>query len=257
MNTSARVFLIGAGPGDPELITLKAARCLGAADVVLIDDLVDRRTLVHAKRGARVFDVGKRGGRPSTSQRTIERLVLGFARRGAIVARLKGGDPFVFGRGGEEALMLARHGIPFEIVSGVTAGVAVPAAAGIPVTHRGSTCGVTFVSGQSADDEEPDWCALARSGTTLIVFMGLAALPRIAARLLASGLAPHTPAAVIERGTTHDQRTVRAPLGGIAARCAAAALEGPAIIVVGDVVKLADQIAHGGAAIDQAMPHAA
>ncbi|MDQ6620525.1 MAG: uroporphyrinogen-III C-methyltransferase [Pseudomonadota bacterium] len=239
---SARVYLIGAGPGDPELLTLKAVRCLGIADVVLIDDLVDRRTLDHVRNDARVIEVGKRGGKPSTPQRVIERLMLRLVRRSLVVARVKGGDPYVFGRGGEEALLLARHGIAYEVVSGISAGIAVPAAAGIPVTHRGMSRGVTFISGQTADDEEPDWCALAKSGTTLAIFMGLARLPRIAARLLASGLSPRTPAVLIERGTLPDQRVLHATLATLAARAAAAGVEGPSMIVIGEVASLAEQL---------------
>src|SRR5581483_12204917 len=148
----------------------------------------------------------------------------------------------------EEALLCAQHGISFEVVSGVTAGIAVPAAVGIPVTYRGVSRGVTFVSGQSADEEEPDWCALARTGTTLVIFMGLARLPRITARLLASGLVPRMPVAVIERGTLPGQRIVQATLANIAARCASARMEGPALVVVGEVVGLADELALPSAA---------
>ncbi len=233
------VYLIGAGPGDPELITIKAARRLARADVVLVDDLVDRRVLVHASPHALIISVGKRGGERSTTQRAIERLMVRLARQGRIVARLKGGDPFVFGRGGEEVAALARHGIACEVVSGITAGMAVPAAAGIPLTHRGASHGVTFVTGHTAEGDEPDWVALARARTTLVVYMGLARLPRITARLLAGGLPPSTPAIAIEHGTLPGQRDVRATLATFAARVIAAGLKSPTLLVIGDVVALA------------------
>ncbi|MCW5575118.1 MAG: uroporphyrinogen-III C-methyltransferase, partial [Burkholderiales bacterium] len=146
-NISGKVWLVGAGPGDPELLTLKAARVLGGADVVLVDDLVDPRVLAHVRPGARIVEVGKRGGCRSTPQAFIEKLMIRLARRGTVVARLKGGDPFVFGRGGEEAETLARAGIACEVVSGITSGIAVPAALGIPVTHRELARGVSFVTG--------------------------------------------------------------------------------------------------------------
>lgn len=237
-----KVLLVGAGPGDPELLTLKAVRAIGAADVILVDALVDRRVLEHARPGARVVEVGKRGGCRSTPQQFIERLMVRCARAGAVVARVKGGDPFVFGRGGEEALALRRAGVPFEVVPGVSAGLAAPAAAGIPVTHRGVARGVTFVSGHSADGGAPDWEALARSNTTLVIFMGVAALESIAPRLVAAGLGAHTPVAAIERATWSDQRLLRGVLGDIAAIARREELKSPAIVVIGDVVELADEL---------------
>jgi uroporphyrin-III C-methyltransferase len=229
-----KVYLIGAGPGDPELMTLKAARALGQADVVLIDELVSRGCLAHARSDARVIEVGKRGGCKSTPQVFIEKVMLETAKRGLTVARLKGGDPFVFGRGGEEAEALKAHGIEVEVIPGITAGTAVPAALGIPVTHRRVTHGVTFVTGHGA---EIDWAALARCGTTLVIYMGLKNLEKISSQLIAAGLNPGTPACIIENGTLRTQRELVTTLGGLSA----AGFEGPAIIVIGDVVRFARQ----------------
>jgi uroporphyrin-III C-methyltransferase len=237
---AGRVYLIGAGPGDPELLTLKAVRALAAADVVLIDDLVDRGVLEHAPR-ARVVPVGKRGGCRSTPQAFIEKLMIRLARRGQVVARVKGGDPFVFGRGGEEMLALAAAGIECTVVPGITAGVGVPAALGIPVTHRDLARGVTFVTAHARDGGGPDWAALARTGTTLVIYMGMQRIDRIVAALAAAGMAA-TPVAVIERGTTPAQRCVTGNVATIAGLARAAQLGSPALIVVGAVVGLAGQI---------------
>lgn len=234
---SGKVFLIGAGPGDPELLTLKAVRSLAAADVVLIDDLVDRRVLEHAPH-ARVVPVGKRGGCKSTPQAFIEKLMIRLARRGSIVARVKGGDPFVFGRGGEEAIALAEAGIECSVIPGITAGVGVPASLGIPVTHREVARGVTFVTAHARDGGAPDWAALARAGTTLVIYMGLQRINEITAALAAAGSGA-VPAAVIERGTTTNERSVVGTVATIAAQAAAAGLGSPALIVVGGVVALA------------------
>jgi len=234
---SGKVFLIGAGPGDPELLTLKAVRALAGADVVLIDDLVDRRVLEHAPH-ARVVPVGKRGGCKSTPQVFIEKLMIRLARRGSIVARVKGGDPFVFGRGGEEAIALAEAGIECSVIPGITAGVGVPAALGIPVTHREVARGVTFVTAHARDGGAPDWAALARTGTTLVIYMGLQRINEITAALAAAGSGA-VPAAVIERGTTTNERSVVGTVATIAAQAAAAGLGSPALIVVGAVVALA------------------
>lgn len=234
---SGKVFLIGAGPGDPELLTLKAVRALAGADVVLIDDLVDRRVLEHAPR-ARVVPVGKRGGCKSTPQAFIEKLMIRLARRGSIVARVKGGDPFVFGRGGEEAIALAEAGIECSVIPGITAGVGVPASLGIPVTHREVARGVTFVTAHARDGGAPDWAALSRTGTTLVIYMGLQRINEITAALAAAGSGA-VPAAVIERGTTTEERSVVGTVATIAAQAAAAGLGSPALIVVGGVVALA------------------
>jgi uroporphyrin-III C-methyltransferase len=227
-----RVFLIGAGPGDSELLTLKAVRALGLADVVLVDDLVHRGCLAHVRPGARVIEVGKRGGCRSTSQVFIERTVLALAKQGHTVARLKGGDPFVFGRGGEELAALIAAGIEVEVIPGVTAGTAVPAALGIPVTHRDYAHGVTFVTGHGA---EIDWAALVRSKTTLVIYMGLKNVERIVSSLREAAMDPATPACIIENGTLYTQRQLVTTLG----RLTGAGFRGPALIVVGDVVRFA------------------
>ena len=232
-----KVYLVGAGPGDPELLTLKAARVLGAADVVLVDDLVDRRVLAHARPGARIVEVGKRGGCRSTPQAFIERLMVRLARRGATVARLKGGDPFVFGRGGEEAEALVACGIPHEVVSGVTAGIAVPATLGIPVTHRGAARAVTLVTGHDRDGAEPDWTALRASGATLVIYMGIARVAALQAGMLQAGFPADTPACAIQNGTLAGQAQVVTTLADLSSAVADARLGSPAILVVGEVVR--------------------
>jgi uroporphyrin-III C-methyltransferase len=237
-----KVFLIGAGPGDPELMTLKAARALRLADVVLVDDLVSRGCLAHARSDARVIEVGKRGGCKSTPQLFIHKIMLETARLGHTVARLKGGDPFVFGRGGEEMQALLEAGIEVEVIPGITAGTAVPAALGIPVTHRELARGVTFVSGHSkagGEPDWPDWRALSASGTTLVIYMGLGRIEHIARELKKAGMAQATPACAIENGTLKGQRCAIGTLGTLAGKIALARLASPAIIVVGEVVRFA------------------
>jgi uroporphyrin-III C-methyltransferase len=229
------ITLIGAGPGDPELLTLKAARALGAADVVLVDELVNRGCLAHVRSTATVIEVGKRGGCKSTPQAFIQKLLALYAKQGKHVVRLKGGDPFVFGRGGEELEALRAQGIEVEIVPGITSGTAVPASLGIPVTHRDLARGVTFVTGHSKDGTEPDWQALARSRTTLVVYMGLKRLQRILSSLRAAGMDPATPACIIENGTLHNQRQQLATIGTLSGD----GFAGPALIVIGDVVRFA------------------
>jgi uroporphyrin-III C-methyltransferase len=231
----SKVFLIGAGPGDPELMTLKAARALRTADVVLVDHLVSRGCLAHARSDANIIEVGKRGGCRSTPQAFIEKLMVLHARQGKTVARLKGGDPFVFGRGGEEMQALLDAGIEVEIIPGITAGVAVPAMLGIPVTHRDLARGVTLVTGHTKDGAEPDWAALARSGTTLVIYMGLRNLDRIVAGLVVGGMDPATPACLVQNGTLRTQREVVTTLAALSAQ----GFEAPAIIVIGEVVRLA------------------
>jgi uroporphyrin-III C-methyltransferase len=236
------VYLVGAGPGDPELLTFKAARCIASADVILVDALVDPRILEHRKDTARVIEVGKRGGCRSTPQQFIERLMIRFAHAGAVVVRLKGGDPFVFGRGGEEALALKRAGIFHEVIPGVSSGLAASAVAGIPVTHRGIASAVTFVSGHSADGTAPDWEALVKSRSTLVVFMGVKRLPGIVQGLLDAGLAANTPAAAIERATWPNQRVIRASVARIAGEASRMELDSPAILVIGQAVALSDAV---------------
>ncbi len=237
--SSGRVVLVGAGPGDPELITLRGLRRIREADVVIYDQLASPALLDEAPPEALRIFAGKAGGRHCASQSAINALLIHHAEAGRLVIRLKGGDPFVFGRGGEEAMACARAGIPVEVVPGLSSAVAVPAAAGIPITHRGLSSSFAVVTGHE-DPSKPegrvDWERLAAAVDTLVILMGVATLPRIAARLLAGGRDPATPAAVIYRGTTQAQRTVTGTLGDIVER--AAHLKAPAVIVIGEVVAL-------------------
>jgi uroporphyrinogen III methyltransferase/synthase len=241
---TGKVYLVGAGPGDPALITVKGRDVLGRADVVIYDSLAPPELLNKVKPGAEVIYAGKRGGRPTIRQEQINRLLFEKAGKGLIIVRLKGGDPFVFGRGGEEALFLAEHGIPFEIVPGVTSAVAVPAYAGIPLTHREWTSSVIFVTGheEGGDEERLNWAELAREHQTVVFLMGLLRLPEIVERLLKHGRAPSSPVAVIQSGTTPKQRTIIAPLSEIAARVEAAQLRPPAIVLIGEVIGLRNQL---------------
>jgi len=242
MNTNhlpGKVWLVGAGPGDPELLTLKAVRVLGAADVVLVDDLVDQRILAHAGPAARIVQVGKRGGCRSTPQAFIEKLMVRLARRGAVVVRLKGGDPFVFGRGGEEAEALAKAQIPCEVVNGITAGIAVPAAIGIPVTHRALAHGVTFITGHARDGAEPDWAGLRAGGTTLVIYMGMKRVTAIVEGMIKAGYPADTPACAIQNGTLETQATVVTTLAALPQAIAEEKLGSPGMLVIGDVVRLA------------------
>jgi uroporphyrin-III C-methyltransferase len=256
------VSLVGAGPGDPGLLTVRGREALERADVVLHDGLVDERLLALAPPGARIVDVGKsspgagpHGGRYA-DQDAINALLVAYGRAGARVVRLKGGDPFVFGRGGEEALALAEAGVEFEVVPGVSSAVAVPAYAGIPITHRGLASAATIVTGHEAPGKggegggaaTVDWAHLAAGGGTLVVLMGVARLPQLAADLIAHGRAPDTPAAVIQEGTTRRQRVVSGPLVELPRLAAAAHVRSPAVIVVGEVIRLREQIAWFGAA---------
>src|SRR2546428_3306415 len=212
-SASGKVYLVGAGPGDPELITLKGLRCLRMADVVVYDRLVNLSLLDEAPSGAEWVFVGKKTGCHSVKQEEIHVLLIHYARQGRLVVRLKGGDPFVFGRGGEEALVLAEAGIPFEVVPGVSSISAVPASAGIPVTHRGLSSQVTIVAAH--DEKALDLPALAAAPGTLVFFMGLGRLGAIADGLIAHGKPADTPAAVIASGTLPEQQTVIAPLADI------------------------------------------
>jgi len=237
MNTG-KVTLIGAGPGDPELMTLKAVRALGEADVVLVDDLVNREVLRHAA-GARIVEVGKRGGCKSTPQHFINRMMIALAQQGQKVARLKGGDAFLFGRGGEEMLALRAAGIEMEFVPGITSGTAVPATLGIPVTHREYTHGVTFVTGHTQDGTPVNWRALVEGGTTLVIYMGMKNLPEIVTGLRDAGMANEMPAAIIQQGTLPEQKQVITMLASLPMAAQQAKMASPALIVVGDVVSLA------------------
>jgi uroporphyrinogen III methyltransferase/synthase len=249
--TEGRVFLVGAGPGDPGLLTARALELIACADVILHDRLIPAGALAAARADAEVVDVGKVGGGEQVPQEETTALLVHHAREGRTVVRLKGGDPFVFGRGGEEALACRAAGVPFEVVPGVTAGVAAPACAGIPVTHRGLASAVAFVTGHE-DPAKPsdgagagsalDWPALAAFPGTLVFYMGVRALPRIAAQLVAAGRDPAEPAAVVERGTLPGQRTVLAPLRELADAVAAAGVRAPAITLVGPVAALHEEL---------------
>jgi uroporphyrin-III C-methyltransferase len=236
MTRAGKVWLVGAGPGDPELLTLKAVRVLGSADVVLVDDLVNRAILLHIREGARVVKVGKRGGCKSTPQAFIERLLVAEAKAGRTVVRLKGGDPFIFGRGGEEAETLARAGIECEVVNGITSGLAAATSAGVPLTHRGCAQGVVFVTAHAAT-VEPDWAALANSGLTLVIYMGVARAAAIQSALLSAGLHGSTPAAVIQDASLPRERQLRTTLDRLASDIAAQEIESPAIMVIGEVAR--------------------
>jgi uroporphyrinogen III methyltransferase / synthase len=232
------VYLVGAGPGDPGLMTVRALELIRSADVIIHDRLIPDGALDHARAEAEVVRAGKRPGEATLEQGEIEALLVERARAGRSVVRLKGGDPFVFGRGGEEAETLAAANVAFEVVPGVTAGVAAPAYAGIPVTHRDDASAVAFVTGHedpAKDETALDWEALARFPGTLVLYMGVARLPEVAERLLAEGRAPGEPAAVVERGTLPGQRVVAAPLGEIATAAAAGNIRPPAVTVIGPV----------------------
>lgn len=239
------VWLVGAGPGDPGLLTLLAAHALAQADCVVYDALVDARILDLINPRAEKIFAGKRGGRPAASQDDISRRLVELARAGRRVARLKGGDPCVFGRGGEEALALARAGVPFRIVPGITAGVGGLAYAGIPATHRDAGAAITFITGHSAGGDVPgnlDWPALARGSPTLVFYMGLGHIGKIAAELMAAGRGGDEPLAVICKATTPAQKVLVTTLAGAEADARAAALKPPALIVVGAVVRFRDAL---------------
>jgi uroporphyrin-III C-methyltransferase len=244
------VSLVGAGPGDPELLTLQALKRLQAAELILCDDLVDARVLALAHPAARVLRVGKRGGCVSTEQSFIHELMIREARAGRRVLRLKGGDPFVFGRGAEEVDALRAAGLSVEVLPGITAGIAAPASIGIPVTDRRHAPGVAFVTGhsrpelgQDAGPAGPDWAALARSGLSLVIYMGLSRIEDTVAALCAGGLAGATPAAVIAAAHTPQQRQAVCTLESLATTVREQGLASPAIIVIGTVVLQA----HAGA----------
>jgi len=238
------VHLVGAGPGDPGLLTARALELIAIADVILYDRLIPLTALDGARPDAQLIYVGKEGRGPQMPQEEIDRLLVEHASAGKRVVRLKGGDPFVFGRGGEEALVLRAAGIPFEIVPGVTSGVAAPAYAGIPVTHRERASAVALITGHEDPDKPEsaiDWPALAAFPGTLVFYMGVKQLPRIAEQLIAGGRAPDEPAAVIEHGTLPRQRTVVATLATLAERAAKAGVRPPSITVVGPVAALRDE----------------
>ncbi|MDB5317891.1 MAG: uroporphyrinogen-III C-methyltransferase [Rhodospirillales bacterium] len=236
------VWLVGAGPGDPGLLTLRAAEALKRADLVLHDALPGRGVLRLIRAGATIVNVGKRKGATPIPQAAINKRLIEGARVGLRVVRLKGGDPFLFARGGEEAIALNEAGITWRLVPGVSAGTSVPAAAGIPLTHRGVSSAVTFVTGHDGAGALPDsvdWSALARLGGTIAAFMAVSRLDEIVVRLVAGGLPPETPVAIIAQGTQAVQATLRTTLGACTLDAKRAALPGPAMVVIGAAAGLA------------------
>ena len=247
------VTLVGAGPGDPELLTLKAARAIAAATVLLVDDLVSEAVLVHAQASARIVHVGKRGGCKSTPQAFIEKLMIMAAREGEVVVRLKGGDPFIFGRGGEEVEHLRAAGIEVQVLNGITAGLAGLTSLGAPLTHRDHAHGVVFITGHAKPgDSGTDWQALAATARdarlTLVIYMGVSSATQIQADLL-TGLPASTPLAIIQHASLPQQRHAVTTLGDLATTLAREGLGSPSVIVVGDVV-------HGVAALVQPVARA-
>jgi uroporphyrin-III C-methyltransferase/precorrin-2 dehydrogenase/sirohydrochlorin ferrochelatase len=241
---SGEVTLVGAGPGDPELLTLKALRALQDADVILHDRLVPRAVLDMARRDARQICVGKAAGNIGSTQAEINALLIEHASLGKRVVRLKGGDPFIFGRGGEELEALQKARIRFSVIPGITAAAGCAAYAGIPLTHRDHAHSVTFVTGhENGDGHEPDYQALAKPGITAVFYMGLARVEHIAARLVQHGAPDTLPAALIAQGTLENQRVITGTLATIAAAAAPAGLQSPALLVVGEVVSLHDSLA--------------
>jgi uroporphyrin-III C-methyltransferase len=236
-----RVYLVGAGPGDPDLMTVRGLRCLRQADAVLYDRLVSREILAEASPTAEMIDVGKETGHSQWGQQDINALLISLAREGRTVVRLKGGDPFVFGRGAEEALACREAGVPCEVVPGVSSAVSVPALAGIPVTHRGVAGSFAVVTGHCMGSDRLDWSALARLDT-LVILMGLARLPELSVLLQSHGRAANTPVAVIANGSRPDERVVVGTLADIAGLVAAVGLRAPATIVIGEVVRLRERL---------------
>jgi len=233
------VYLVGAGPGDPDLLTLRAARRIREAEVAVCDHLVGEAILGLLPRRCERIYAGKERANHALPQAEINKLLVALAREGRRVVRLKGGDPYVFGRGGEEAEFLAEYGIDFEVIPGVTSANGAAAYAGIPLTHRDYTATVTFVTGHRRNGRcDLDWAGLARPGQTLVIYMGLATITEISGNLIARGLAATTPVAVIERATTPRQRVLETNLGDVAARIDAERIGAPALVIVGEVVRL-------------------
>jgi uroporphyrin-III C-methyltransferase len=235
-----KVYLVGAGPGDPELITVKGLRCLQQADVILYDRLVNPELLEEAKDGVQLVYCGKLPHYHTMKQETINHFLVKYAKKGYNVVRLKGGDPFVFGRGGEEAEECARHNVPFEIVPGITAGIAASAYAGIPVTHRSLSKSFAFITGHQAGDVEAEhqWAHLAKGVDTICVYMGVSHLPTITKNLILNGKSPQTPIALIHWGTLSDQKTVIGTLETIEEAVKKEQIANPSMIVIGEVVSL-------------------
>ena len=235
-----RVILVGAGPGDPDLLTVKAVRALESADVVVHDGLVDLRVLDLAPPTAQRISVAKKRARHTLPQEAINALIVAHVKTGAIVVRLKGGDPFVFGRGGEEVEAVRAAGLPVEVIPGVSAALGCAAEAMLPLTHRDWSSAVSFVAGQCKGLSEQDWSGLAGKGRTLVIYMGVATAEAIADKLMADGVAPDMPVAVLERGTLSGSRALKTLLADLGPMVAREDVQSPAVIVVGEVVELSD-----------------
>jgi uroporphyrin-III C-methyltransferase len=235
-----RVILVGAGPGDPGLLTVRAVEALKAADVVVHDGLIDPRVLDLAPATAQRISVAKQRARHTLPQESINALIVAHVKTGAIVIRLKGGDPFIFGRGGEEVEAVRAAGLPVEVIPGVSAALGCAAGAMLPLTHRDWSSAVSFVAGQCKGLSEQDWSGLAGQGRTLVIYMGVATAEAIADKLMADGVAPDMPVAVLERGTYADARALRTLLADLGPMVAREDVKSPAVIVVGEVVQLAD-----------------
>ncbi|MFA5311791.1 MAG: uroporphyrinogen-III C-methyltransferase [Methanomassiliicoccales archaeon] len=235
------VYLVGAGPGDPGLITVKGKDLISRADVIVHDSLIGMGLLVSARKDAEVIDVGKRGGQHNAEQGDINRILVEKASEGKLVVRLKGGDPFMFGRGGEEAEELVRAGVRVHLVPGVTSSLSVPGLAGIPLTHRDRASMVTILTGHEGHDKEGeviDYGLLAKLGGTIVIMMGMSNLEKNMKRLIDGGLDPTTPVSVIEKGSTPEQRTVSADAASIAQRCRSLGVGAPAVVVIGGVADM-------------------
>ncbi|UOR12137.1 uroporphyrinogen-III C-methyltransferase [Halobacillus amylolyticus] len=242
----SKVYLVGAGPGDPDLITVKALKCIQQADVILYDRLVNEQLLREARSGADLVFCGKHPNFHILKQESINLLLVEYAKRGKTVIRLKGGDPFVFGRGAEEAEALAKHGISCEVVPGITSGIAVPAYADIPVTHRDMGSSFAVIAGHQCkgNDKKIDWKSLSENIDTLAIYMGVSNLPRICEQLLDNEKSSDTPVAVIQQGTTEHQRVLTGTLANIVQLVGKSGVSNPAVIVVGEVVRFRDRLHH-------------
>ncbi|MGZ4941380.1 MAG: uroporphyrinogen-III C-methyltransferase [Halobacteriota archaeon] len=242
MNRTAKpkgkVFLVGAGPGDPQLLTRHAEQIIRQADVILFDKLVDKRIIALASPSAELIDVGKDPHNHKVPQHEINELLIRQAEQGKLVIRLKGGDPFLFGRGGEEAEQLITHGVDVEVIPGISSAIAVPACAGIPVTHRRYASSVTIVTGHDAQGNRLQWDVLAQLSGTLIILMGIGTLADNLSQLVQHGKPVETPAAIIAHGTTEEQRVVVGTVGDLQQKVQQAGVSAPAVLIIGDVVRL-------------------
>ena len=244
MHSNGKVYLVGSGPGDPELLTIKAKRLIEEADVIVYDQLPGPAILESLPESAKRIDVGKYAGDHTLSQEEINRLLIDHALQGKMVVRLKGGDPYLFGRGGEEAVELRKAGIRFDVVPGITSSIAVPASAGIPVTHRDHASMVTIITGheQKKGESMIDWEWLAKSKGTIVVLMGVSTLSQYISKMVQSGSDPDTPVAIIERGTRPDQVVTTGSLSTIVDIAEKRGVVAPAIVVIGDVVRLHEEL---------------